>query len=573
MPGRGAIAVCALLGVSLVGQTKLPPGTGVISGRVVDGASGRGWPGLPVSLNIVAENASALPMEPSTAVAAFPAWGPYSDRTSTDANGVFTFVKVPAGSFEITAVRPGTWYDLHREGVERRWYTIQDGQRLTGLELKVPGLARIAGRVVDDRGTPLTGIEMLATPLGKDPRSRDINRVITDDRGRYALHVQPGEYIVSTNQFPSMSDTRGFAPGSAFVQMFFPNVPAMASASAIRLAADEARDDVDFTLAMRRVFRITGSLGGVPSTRLTVIDLRPEAAIDPRAEPLVDTGLGVNQSAFAFTGVPPGRYILHAISTPNVPTGSHGIPPLEKLPPEPTLWARVPVVVDDRDVAVDLNLQPGARMHGRVVFDGTAPVPPVEGFSDRSFPMLLIAERADGAKTDFRGARSTDGRFSTIQIEPGRYVFNARAQLPWRVSSIILNGRDIRDHPFDMGSADIHDVVITMTDRRSAIGGRVTREPPYESTRGWVTIFPSDRSLWSNYGDMPRRIAFVELGRSGEFEVEVPPGSYLAAATPQSTRGRISAETLSRLATFATSIVVGDGQTIRADLRLRERNR
>lgn len=256
-----------------------------------------------------------------------------------------------------------------------------------------------------------------------------------------------------------------------------------------------------------------------------------------------------------------------------MPTGSHGNPPLTELPPGPTLWAEMPVTVTDRDVAVTLNLQTGSRVHGRVDFDGGVPPPALENLKGPFEALGLVVERADATRTDFRGAYLGDGRFSTIQLEPGRYLFLAYAPNPWRLKSVIHEGRDIRDYPFEIGTADIRDVVVTFTDRRSAVRGRVLREPPYETTRGWVTILPADRALWSDYGVMPRRIAFVDLGRSGVFEAEVPPGTYLIAATPHSTRGRITAETLAQLAAFATTVVVGDGQTAVQDLRLRSVDR
>jgi hypothetical protein len=220
--------------------------------------------------------------------------------------------------------------------------------------------------------------------------------------------------------------------------------------------------------------------------------------------------------------------------------------------------------VIDRDLQVALNLQPGARIHGRIEFEGQTPKPSLSGPPQFG----IIAERADGIGSDFRGAYTDDGRFSTIQIEPGQYLLYASAPKGWRLKSVTREGRDLRDRSFEIGAEDIHDVVITFTDGRSAIAGQVTRQPPYATTRGWVTVFPSDRALWSNYGSAPRRIVFIELGRSGAFEAEVPPGSYFVVATDRSTRERINADALARLAAIATPIVVGESQTSRVDVRM-----
>ena len=577
---RAPALVCGIAGCLVAGAVEsssqqpqqLPSGTASISGRVIEGTTGQPLRGTNVVLNQVADNALTLQVEtPATGVALWPGFGPYGDRTTTNEQGVFTFTRVPGGSFEIDATIPG-WRVPERRSASAdpvRWFDIRDGERLAGIEIKVFRPATINGRVTDQHGTPLAGIEILATAPGITLRSRgSLNELMTDDRGRYAIQVQPGKYLISTVQFPQIGTTLASSPTSAFMTTFYPQAAAHADAVPIEIARGEHRDGIDFVLVTRPAFRLTGNLTGHDAAQPVTVELLPPPPRDPRAEPIAATWLS-GKTEFAFATVPPGRYVLRALSTPNMPVFSHGNPPLKELPAGPTLWAEMPVTVTDRDVAVTLNLQAGSRVSGRVEFDGRLAPPALENRQEPFGVIGLVVERADATRTDFRGAYLSDGRFSTIQLEPGRYVFLASAPKEWRLKSVMHEGRDIRDYPFEIGSTDIRDVVLTFTDRRSAIRGRVLREPPYETTRGWVTIFPSDRALWSDYGIVPRRIAFVELGRSGVFEAEVPPGTYLIAATPHSTRGRITAETFAQLAAFAAPVVVGDGQTAVQDLRLR----
>jgi hypothetical protein len=131
----------------------------------------------------------------------------------------------------------------------------------------------------------------------------------------------------------------------------------------------------------------------------------------------------------------------------------------------------------------------------------------------------------------------------------------------------MVDGRDVSDYPIELERSDVDDAVITFTDRRSAIAGRLVRERPEDLARGWITVFPTDRAYWPEYGVYPRRIVFIEPGRSGQFEAEVPPGSYYVAATRWPTRGRLTVEQLSTLAASATPVVVGDSQTVRQDVR------
>jgi hypothetical protein len=131
----------------------------------------------------------------------------------------------------------------------------------------------------------------------------------------------------------------------------------------------------------------------------------------------------------------------------------------------------------------------------------------------------------------------------------------------------MAGGRDIRDYPVDLVRSDVRDAVITFTDRHSAVAGRLIREGPADLTRGWITVFPTDRAYWAEYGVYPRRIAFIQCGRSGLFEADLPPGSYYVVATTWSTRGRLSVDQLASLAASATPVVVGDGQTVYQEVR------
>ena len=108
-----------------------------------------------------------------------------------------------------------------------RWFDVRDGERLAGVEIKSFRPAIIRGRVTDDQGAPLAGIEILATAPGIAPRSKGpLNELMTDDRGRYAILVQPGQYLVSTGQFPEIKPTVASLATSAFMTIFYPQVAA-----------------------------------------------------------------------------------------------------------------------------------------------------------------------------------------------------------------------------------------------------------------------------------------------------------------------------------------------------------
>jgi hypothetical protein len=91
---------------------------------------------------------------------------PVSDRTETsDAAGRFRFDHLAPGR-AILEARTGTGVSAPQN------VNLVDGGERGGIELVLAGAAAIAGRVVDGKGTPLTGARVLATPSGSKIKTR-----------------------------------------------------------------------------------------------------------------------------------------------------------------------------------------------------------------------------------------------------------------------------------------------------------------------------------------------------------------------------------------------------------------
>ena len=77
-----------------------------------------------------------------------------------------------------------------------------------------------------------------------------------------------------------------------------------------------------------------------------------------------------------------------------------------------------------------------------------------------------------------RASVDPDGRFKTFQMPPGRYTIRAQnIGSAWSLKSAAFKDHDVADTPIDLGSEDIGDVVITMTDRPSSLSGTVLKHP------------------------------------------------------------------------------------------------
>jgi hypothetical protein len=262
---------------------------------------------------------------------------------------------------------------------------------------------------------------------------------------------------------------------------------------------------------------------------------------------------------FTLRDVPAGEYRLTVLRTPWMPVADHGVPPLESLPTEPTLWADVPVTVSDRDEDVVVPLAEGARIRGRVEFEDAA-VPPLN--DEQS---TLLVQAADGQRVDLRGRVEAGGRFATIGMPPGRYFLTALRVEGWQLKSVTVAGRDATVTPIDVGRADVTDVVVTFTRSETTLSGRVVRRAPLTNTRGWLTVMPAESEGWTDFG-FGYRYRTLELGTSSDFSVDVLPGDYLVVATD--VRPDLVTERLRDLASRATRVTVAAGQAANVTVQL-----
>src|SRR5262245_24225583 len=113
----------------------------------------------------------------------------------------------------------------------------------------------ITGRVVDDEGRPMRGVQVQALVLGyqngrprMQPRGNTAN---TNDRGEFRLfRLEPGNYFVAISPNPqplrptpqSSRQRLGYIPanpGEMFVTTYFPGTADVRQAQAIRLGMEE----------------------------------------------------------------------------------------------------------------------------------------------------------------------------------------------------------------------------------------------------------------------------------------------------------------------------------------------
>jgi hypothetical protein len=265
--------------------------------------------------------------------------------------------------------------------------------------------------------------------------------------------------------------------------------------------------------------------------------------------------------------VPPGEYVLHTRTASQnnpapAPRGSEGT----AAPVDPGLWADESVSIVDRDVALTVTMHAFAHVSGRMIFDGNKEKLTPEAMRGVAivFPPLddpyvpgILPTRAD-----------TTGAFLTTGLSAGRYLLVAFAPPGWALKSALLNGKDISDSPFDV-SSDVRDVIVTFTDRPTAVSGTVRTDAGAPDRDASVLVFPADPNMWTGYGVRSRRYDDARVAASGAYTIKnLPPGDYFIAAVAAEVGSNWQDQPfLEQLHLQAARIHLDEGQQLSKDLK------
>jgi len=156
--------------------------------------------------------------------------------------------------------------------------------------------------------------------------------------------------------------------------------------------------------------------------------------------------------------------------------------------------------------------------------------------------------------------KTAPGRIGLIAI-----VQPADAANTWRLNAIHVNGADVTDSGFEVGSQPVGGVDIEMTNRLQRIAGKVT-DARGEAVKDYiVALFSQDRAKWK----VNRYFAIGRPADDGGFTVStLPPGEFYAIALDGLSADWEDPETLERLSRQASTVVLTPGETRALDLRL-----
>ena len=644
-------------------------GTGLLVGQIVDAASMKGIPAAIVTLS-GGPSASQSPTTMLPTGEMVQTSPDQSRQVIADSSGRFMFRDLAAGGYQLRAASPGyitgSYGQNRPNGGSQPVILERDDEKRGGVALKLWQSASVSGRLVDELGEPIIGMNvrlLRRTVVNGRPRYAPSTgtTVYTDDRGIYRFSGQvPGDYVVAvvssaitipasyadayTQQmysgassefisevsasgapFPSGS---GFRVGDLILQteggrsggspipppgddgrvmmyptQFYPNAGVIAQATVIALQSGDERSDVDMQLRLRRTQRVSGIVSG-PDGPVKHIGVRllpagaEELGLAGSSFMALDAGSTATDASGNFTllGVPPGAYSLQIVRVPRtlaprsasstttiemsggggmvmMSSGGPLTAPLLALPSDPTLWGGATVNVGETDVNnVTVALHRGARLSGKIVFDGNGTPPPPEVLQRTGIAITSLTGSSPSPVAGAQKRVEADGRFATVGYPPGRY--NITASIPsqpqvkgatqWRFRSATHRGRDLADEGLEIEQEDLTDLVLTFTDKTTEVSGTVYDLKNLPDATALVVVIPADSQAWKQSIVTPRRVRSARTSTAGAYTFrDLPPGEYFIGAVSDAAVSNWSdPKTLDAISRVSLRITVGDGGTI-----------
>lgn len=618
-----ALALAVVAASAQQNSAPLVPGKTAIVGRVIEAGGNTGVGGAIVTLG------GAALGRPDAVFTNGALGGPR--RVVADAQGQFVFRDLPPGSYNLDATAVGYVDGVYGQNriiqIRRsldviRPIQVAESDQLVQATINLFRKGGISGRVVDEVGEPMVGIELTILARVTDwsgPVTQRAHNTTTDDRGRYHVDVVPGDYIVgviaptltvpvemvemfvrsyleggevSQRTIEQLTSSSGILPrgigtkiGSLRVSQYglrnVPVVPPMSAegswfypstyhpasfsamaASVVGVASGEEKGGIDLQLRPVPARRVSGRIIG-PDGPAAMFGIRLISS-DPtvlRTSPatLIDVPQAMSDGNGLFTFV-------------GVAPGAYTLYVIKNASAatQPALWGIEPVVVGGADLKdLEVRLRTGATITYRVVFEGAAPPTPVQVRN------IAVTARpvpgSPGALTTAPSSRANaDGSFTTMSLVPGPYQMTVAGVPPaWTLKSITTNGQNAVDRNFELTPSGISDMVVTFTDKRSIVTGLARNADGEPDAAATVGIFPQDRGLWRVPGMGSRRVQTAATQRDGRYTFSgLPDGDYYVIAIDSPNADFSDGQWLTKMIPLASRLTISGGQTVTQDLKV-----
>lgn len=493
---------------------------------------------------------------------------PNGRAVTTGLEGEYELTELPAGRFNIEFSRPG--YLRYQHG--QRYYgepgspvEIADGARLEKLDAVMVRGGVITGRVTDEMGDPVSGVDMWVMQQQFFRGRKQLVPVLvgpthneTDDVGQYRMtSLPPGDYVVVARLRDTWMSDEKEPQMLSYAPTYHPGTANPLEAAKVRLAPGREVGGIDINLVAVRAAKLSGSAAGTDGMPMTsgTIALTQEimGPSGGRMSMAGSTRIGPD-GTWTMKDVPPGDYVIRAI-------GSAGSRASE------TALMQISVTGQDLEGLV-LAADAGALLSGRVTTDTGDALPRAERLTFATSPLFMTttAVRTTAGQDD--GLVGADGAFLRRSFS-GQVVARITG-LPrgWAVKRVVVGGQDVTGLPFDLRPGQqVDDVSVVITSRFAGVSGTVMDTDGKPTRDATVLLYSTDPARWHEAAGN-QRTARPDQSSRYRFDV-VPPGEYFLVAVETMQQWQMNdPDFLKEQQERATKIVVRESEPVTADVQV-----
>ncbi len=434
---------------------KLSPGTGRISGRVVDDA------GHPVFHAIVYVHASDEPFN--------------FGKAETDLDGHFVIEGLKAGSYLVQIVSErflGEFYDNVYDAAAATLVSVTEPGETVLADIALSVGASLSGRVVDQNDRPVVGAHVQAMipradgTISDKPEFYEQNSTKTDEDGFYRIQgLAPGAYVV----------TAIFYDAWYSCYAYYPEGQNPAQARTVTVQADEQIEHIDIRM---RIQSGAGSVSGRVLDRsgqpFEGASVYLQSLYDPAfAGPYFGMSARTDREGkYNFERVPVGSYQISCWAQSGWQSAYRWWPDGENMEQAQVLQ----VNENDHLDAIDFNLPitiGRSSIHGYVLDSQGRPL------TWANVQVTPVSESETAAQSFVYASTDSNGFYQIDQLTAGDYLVYASY---WENQSF---GRQWWDHKDSVGLAD--KLQLADGEKRGKVDFELTVKPAYGAIVGTVT--------------------------------------------------------------------------------------
>jgi protocatechuate 3,4-dioxygenase beta subunit len=499
------------------GQAQAPPlqpptpGTGAIEGQIVSQATGA--PLKKANVRLFGSRTQ-------------PGVMPTNAARETDDQGRFSFTSLPAGKYQLSAMRQGFLngsYGARKLSGNGTPINLGQDQQMRDLVIKLSPQSVMVGKVLDEDGEPIANVQVRVLRYQyRQGRKQWVNSnsANTSDIGEYRIaSLMPGRYLVSASprnnpgisvlQMPADAPEK---PEMAYTVTYYPNSADQSAAVPVDVGPGAEMRGIDIRPVKTRVFRIRGKVvtpegaKGQPMVMLSArdgADSQGPGHVNPARPP---------DYRFELTGVRPGSYTI----TANINAGNQD---------GNQLMASQPVEVGGNHVdGLILTLSAGADVPGAIKVEDAASPIDLSNVNVNLRPTGMSFGRVPRAKV------GADSRFTLNAVPAVLFAINVGG-FPDNcyLKSVRYGGREVPESGIDMSGGGPLEITLSAT--AAAVDGVVMDKDNKPVAGATVALIPKDGTQISGRSADENGIISFKGLKPGEYKLlaweDVEPGAYM----------------------------------------------